>query len=513
MRRVEVDFDYVAEQAREIASRRYTEPPPIPEVLRNLEYDDYQKIRFNNNSYIWKDEGLPFAAGFFHLGYLYRDSMDIHEFTPTHEQRIRYLPTFFEFDDKDLQNSLPSSLGYAGFRVSTNMPGGENYWEVASFLGASYFRAVGLGQRYGASARGIAVNAGLSQEEEFPRFTKIWMGKPLGNAKELVIYALLEGKSLAGAYRFVLKPGEATAMDVKARIFMRESVQSFGIAPLTSMYWRGENRRSPETDYRPEVHDSDGLIIKERDNDPVWRPFDLADKTRLSYFSVDAFQGFGVMQRDREFANYQDMEAHYHKRPSVWVVAKNDWGPGFVRLVELPTDSEFDDNIVAFWEPVVLPEKGDRLDYEYTLHWNANQVPANYPEAYVLATRIGEDLSYPGTHLFVVDFRVPDSLGPEPPKEETPEEGESNEEEEETEEQEEAEKKPRKPPEALITVSGPSTLQDYQISWNGYANAWRVTMRVDSAEPGGEAVELRCQLEFEGEEKKLSEVWSYQWTR
>ncbi len=479
MRRVEVDFGYVSGIAAERAQRKYREPGPLPETLRNLSYDEYHKIRYNNDKYMWRDEGLSFAAGFFHLGYLYAEGIKVHEFTQTHEQHIRYLPAFFEFEDKALESSLPSSLDYAGFRLSTNLENGQRYAEFVSFLGASYFRAIGYGHRYGASARGIAVNAGLSDPEEFPRFTEVWLGKPLGNSQEMVVYALLEGPSITGAYQFVLRPGVETVIDVKARLFMRETVKSFGVAPLTSMYWRGENRASPERDFRPEVHDSDGVIILERDKDPVWRALDLDTKTRLSYFAVNSFKGFGLMQRDRAFESYQDMEADYHLRPSVLVEAKGDWGSGFAKLVELPTANEFEDNVILFWEPTVLPEKGDVLNYEYTMRWTSAAAPSDYPAARVASTRLGEDLSYPGTHVFVVEFGG-------------------------VERREE-------PPEVIATVGAPSALRDSRVMWNPHSNAWRVMLRLDTVGPDDPAVELRCQLRFADE--SVSEVWAYQWTR
>ena len=479
MRRVEVDFGYVSGVAAERAQRRYREPGPLPEVLQNLSYDKYQKIRYNNDKYLWRDEGLSFAAGFFHLGYLYREGIKVHEFTPTHEQHIRYLPAFFDFEDKELESALPSSLDYAGFRLSTNLENGQRYAEFVSFLGASYFRAIGYGHRYGVSARGIAVNAGLSDPEEFPRFTEVWLGKPLGNSQEMVVYALLEGPSLTGAYKFVLRPGVETVIEVKSRIFMRETVKSFGVAPLTSMFWRGENRASTESDFRPEVHDSDGAIILERDKDPVWRALDLDTKTRLSYIAVNAFTGLGLMQRDRNFESYQDMEADYHLRPSVLVETKGDWGSGFVKLVELPTANEFDDNIIAFWEPVVLPEKGDVLNFEYTMRWTSATAPSEYPAAQVSSTRVGEDLSYPGSHVFVVEFSGVERSD--------------------------------SPPEVIATVGAPSTLQDTRVMWNPYSKAWRVMIRVDTVGPDDPAVELRCQLRFA--DATVSEVWAYQWTR
>ena len=482
MRRVDVDFEYVSEQAAELAEKRFRSQRPMPQVLRDLSYDEYQQISYNNNEYLWLQEGLPFAVGFFHPGYLFEDRVDVREFTATHEQRIPYQSKLFEFGDEKLVRSLPSSLDFSGFRISTDLAEDTHYTEVVSFLGASYFRAVGFGHTYGASTRGLAVNSGLSLEEEFPRFTRVWLGKPLGNDRSLTIYALMNSPSLTGAYQFVLKPGRVTVIDVKMRIFLRESVQSFGVAPITSMFWRGENRMSPETDYRPEVHDSDGLIIRERDTNPIWRPLDLDDRTRLSYFSVDAFDGFGLMQRDRLFDHYQDMEADYHRRPSIWIDAKGDWGRGFVKLVELPTDGEFDDNIIAFFEPAVLPEKGEIVNYEYSIQWSGHGEPLGYVAETVTSTRLGEDQSYPGTHLFVVEFEA----GKEPA------DGEE-------------------PPEAVTSIGGPSVIRDTQVRWNPYSRSWRVTLRVDSVDKDDAAVELRCQLKFADE--SASEIWSYQWTR
>lgn len=479
MRRVEVDFEYVAERAEELAQASYQPPAPLPDVLKNLDYDDYRKIRYNVGNYLWKDEGLPFALGFFHPGFLYGDRVKVHEFTPTHEQHIRYLSSFFEFEDKELESSLPSSLDYAGIRLSYALDDGRDYREIVSFLGASYFRGTGFDLRYGTSARGIAINSGLGTQEEFPQFKELWLGKPLGNAQRLVMYALLDGPSVTGAYEFVIHPGEKTVMDVKAKLFLRESVESFGVAPLTSMYWRGENRKSPEYDYRPEVHDSDGVIVMEKDTDPLWRPFDLAERTRLSYFGVDDFTGYGLMQRDRDFESYQDMEAEYHKRPSVWVEAKGDWGAGFIKLVELPTHSEFDDNIIAFWEPSVLPEKGEVVEYEYSIHWTGDAAPSSYPSARVVSTRIGEDQSYPGTYVFVVDFEGSENDGV--------------------------------PPEAVTAVEGPAELVDKQVVWNPYSKTWRTTLRLSAVGQEVAAAEIRCQLHFS--DGSASETWAYQWTR
>ena len=477
MKRLDVDFEYVVERAEKLANRRYKAPDAIPEVLANLDYDSYQQIRYRNDEELWKDEGLPFVAGFFHLGYLYRESVDIHEFTSTHEQEIGYLDSFFDFGTNDFEGQLPKRLGYAGFRLASYVGNDREYREVGSFLGASYFRAVGMDQRFGSSARGLAINAGLSMPEEFPRFSEFWLGKPLGNANSITIYALLDSPSVTGAFAFTVLPGKDTEIRVKNRLFVREEIVSFGISPLTSMYWRGENRRAAESDYRPEVHDADGLLVWDGDEAPIWRPLDLDDKTRLSYFLAGGVSGFGLMQRDRDFDHYQDMEAEYHRRPSVWIEAKGDWGPGYVRLVELPTKNEFDDNIVAMWEPEVKPRPGDSVGYEYAIHWTKDPAPKGYPLLHVSDTRVGKDLSYPGTTVFVIDY----SGGTESLK-----------------------------PEIEAHVGGPGALVDSHLKWNAYSRSWRAVLRVSDPEEENGTVELKCHLKFE--DGSQSEVWAYQWS-
>lgn len=477
MRRVEVDFEYVASLAKDLSEEDYEEPDELPAFLSELDYDAYRKIRYNPEKYLWSDEGLPFSLGFFHPGFLHSDRIKVNEFTPTHAQHVRYLNEFFIFEDDELAGKMPSSLDYAGLRLSYAVDGEDDYREVASLLGASYFRGVGVGSHYGTSSRGIAINSGLGTEEEFPKFKEVWLGKPLDSSGSVVMYALLDGPSLSGAYEFVIRPGDSTVMQVKARLFVRKTMESFGVAPLTSMFWRGENRTSEQRDYRPEVHDTDGLIIAEKDNSPIWRAIDLGEKTRLSYFGVERLRGFGLMQRDREFANYQDLEADYHKRPSVWVEPKGDWGRGFVKLVELPTETEFEDNVVVFWEPAVIPEVGEELNYEYDLHWMPEPAPARYPASRVVSTRTGEDPSYPNTEVFVIDF----SGGQE-----------------------------RGEPELVSAVDGAASLVHEHVIWNPYSKSWRVVLRLEGLGEDGVA-ELRSQLLFPNGEN--SEIWAYQWTR
>jgi glucans biosynthesis protein len=260
--------------------------------------------------------------------------------------------------------------------------------EVVVFQGASYFRAVGKGQVYGLSARGLAIDTALPSGEEFPQFTEFWIERPKAAAKEITLYALLDSPRATGAYRFVVKPGVETTVDVKARLFLRENVSKLGIAPLTSMFYSGENQRSATEDYRPEVHDSDGLSIQSGTGEWIWRPLVNPKRLLVTSFAVTNPQGFGLMQRDRRFANYEDLEANYQRRPSAWVEPKGNWGTGRIELVQIPTPDETNDNIVAYWVPDAPPRAGTPMDIEYKLSWQ-NESETHPPLSWVTQTRRG----------------------------------------------------------------------------------------------------------------------------
>jgi glucans biosynthesis protein len=280
------------------------------------------------------------------------------------------------------------------------------------FLGASYFRALGAGQQYGLSARGLAIDTVGGQGEEFPRFKAFWIERPAPGATTLTIHALLDSPRATGAYRFVLRPGAETAVDVQARLFLRSGVATLGLAPLTSMFHHGEN--DPRAGhFRPEVHDSDGLslALSTRAGGPVewlWRPLINPKQPQVSSFQAARLHGFGLMQRDRAFASYEDAEARYERRPSAWVEPLNDWGPGMLQMLTLPTDDETNDNIVAYWVPAKAPQPGQPLDIAYRLHWQGAewQHPAT---GWTLQSRAGQGFKPLARHEFqyVVDFAGP----------------------------------------------------------------------------------------------------------
>jgi glucans biosynthesis protein len=329
-------LDDVARRARDIASRPYKAPPDrLPQELKDLDYDAMRDIRFKPQDALWRAEKLPFELMFLHLGRGVREPVAINTIEQGRVHKVPFDPAHFDYGRNRVDPQKLRDIGFAGFRVhyAVNTPSYKD--EVLVFLGASYFRALGKAQVYGVSARGLAVDTAQPEGEEFPRFSEFWIERPRRGATSLTIYALLESRRLAGAYRFVLAPGTDTVMQVSAQLFLRDPVGKLGIAPLTSMYAFGENQPGRD-DYRPEVHDSDGLSIESREGEWIWRPLVNPRRLLVTSFTLDSPRGFGLMQRDRQPTSYEDPEALYERRPSVWVEPAGAWGAGRVELVQIP---------------------------------------------------------------------------------------------------------------------------------------------------------------------------------
>ena len=417
-------FEDVAAIARRAAAQPYLAPVPrLPAELRSLNYDGLRDIRYRPEKAIWREQGLPFELQFFHLGGGNVLPVQIHE---VHEGRARLLgydPAAWDFGRHRFNRSAwgtgADALGHAGFRVhhALNNPAYKD--ELVVFLGASYFRALGKGQQYGLSARGLAIDTvGGAAGEEFPRFKAFWIERPAADAGTLTVHALLDSPRATGAVRFVLQPGDATAVDVRVRLFLRATqpgatpVAMLGLAPLTSMYLHGENQPQA-SDFRPEVHDSDGLLVAgqatpDAGTEWLWRPLVNPRQPIASSFTLQRLEGFGLMQRDRRFASYEDSEAHYERRPSAWVQPVGDWGAGRVVLLQLPTPDETEDNIVAAWVPATLPAPGQPLELAYRLHWQGDQ-PTQPPGGHTVQSRRGRSWAAPaaGELQFVIDFDGP----------------------------------------------------------------------------------------------------------
>lgn len=406
------DFDEVAARAKLQAQQPYrsTSVKPIPE-LQALTYDQYRDIRFRTDHALWRAEKLPFELMFFHLGKFQAEAVRINEITPQGTRHIRYRSADFDYGKNKLSPQTWGDIGFAGFRAHYSLNSGEYKDELLVFLGASYFRALGAGLRYGLSARGLAIDTVGGQGEEFPRFTEFWIAKPTAAATSLTIYALLDSPRASGAYQFDIRPGAETVMNVRSRIFLRAGVATLGLAPLTSMFAFGENQPH-RTDFRPEVHDSDGLMIATGDGEWIWRPLLNPGHMLTTSFSMRALRGFGLMQRDRNFSSYEDSEARYELRPSAWVEPVGSWGPGRVELMQFHTPDETNDNIVAYWVPDQLPAVGQPLDFAYRLHWQGTQQMRRPPGGWVAQTRIGRGFAEMATdeQQFVVDFTGPSLL-------------------------------------------------------------------------------------------------------
>jgi periplasmic glucans biosynthesis protein len=402
------DFDDVAAIAWRKARAPYETPDRAqPAELEALGYDRYRDIRFRPERAIWRAEGLPFDLMFFHRG---QGNLRV-RMNEVVADRARHLPydrVDFDFGKNTFSPEKWRDLDYAGLRVHYHLNGPQYKDELIVFLGASYFRALAAGTRYGLSARGLAVDTVGGQGEEFPRFSEFWMVKPTADARTLRLFALLDSPRVSGAYQLDVTPGDETVVDVRTRLYLRAPVGTLGVAPLTSMYQFGENQPH-RTDFRPEVHDSDGLMVATGDGEWIWRPLINPRETLTTSFSMRDPKGFGLIQRDRSFASYEDPEARYDLRTSAWVEPTGAWGAGRVELVQIHTPNETNDNIVAYWVPERLPAPGEPLDFTYRLHWQGARTVQQPPGAWVTQSRVGRgyrDLA-DDEQQFIVDFTGP----------------------------------------------------------------------------------------------------------
>jgi len=401
-----IDFglDDVEARARALAAEPFRDPRgEIPGWLMEIDYDSWREIRFRSEASLWRGGRLPFQVQFFHPGFLYDRRVRVNEVVAEGIRQITFSPEQFDYGLNAFASRIPQDLGYAGFRLHHPLNRPEVFDEVIVFLGASYFRAVGRGQGFGLSARALAIDTAEPSGEEFPYFREFWLVRPAPGAADIALYALLDGPRVTGAYRVVVRPGVATRLDVEARVFLREPVKKLGLAPLTSMFFVGESPDARFDDYRPEVHDSEGLLLHNETGEWLWRPLANPRRLRLSAFQTTNPQGFGLLQRDRVFDHYQDLETRPDRRPSAWVEPRGEWGAGHVELVEIPANDERNDNIVAYWVPAATPQPGERVEVSYSLSWTMEDEGRPLRGGRAVATRHDRGI-FDNAHRFVVDF-------------------------------------------------------------------------------------------------------------
>ena len=394
------------EKARRLALKPFQQPPKLPEPIAKIDYDQWRQIRFNPKEALWLKDKSPFHVEFFHLGWLFNRRVKINVVEPGKVVPVKFSPQMFTFGKNNFNPNVLKDLGFAGFRLDypINIP--TYYDEFAVFLGASYFRAVGRNEHYGLSARALAIDTALPSAEEFPWFKEFWLVRPGPKDTAMTLYALLDSPSLSGAYKFVIRPGKATLFDVTATLFLRKQVQKLGMAPLTSMFFYGEDTNCrPDNDFRPQVHDSDGLQISSSTGEWIWRPLINPKSLLVTSFQLTDPKGFGLFQRDVNFADYQDLEANYQMRPSAWIIPKRGFGKGRVELVEIPSNAEMYDNIVSYWVPAVSPMPGKAATFSYEIKWGPAQI-ANPPPGRVVATRTAAGKgNKKGTKMYIIDFK------------------------------------------------------------------------------------------------------------
>ncbi len=360
-------FDDVVRRARELAALPHETPSPLPEALARLDFDAWRDIRFRPERALLAQPGSQFRLQAFHPGFLYTRPVVINLIREGIAAPIPYAANLFDYGRNRFERPLPVNLGFAGFRLHYPLNDPRVHDELISFIGASYFRFLGEGQKYGLSARGLAIGVGAKETEEFPVFREFWVEQPEPNADRAVIYALLDSESLTGAYRFDVWAAKDAVVEVTATLFARKRVERLGIAPLTSMFFTGENDRRFVDDFRPELHDSDGLLMHTGAGEWIWRPLRNPTRIEAAAFVDNNIRGFGLMQRDRTFEHYQDLDLNYELRPSYWVEPLEGWGEGKVELFEIPTSDETNDNIVAQWAPDQPMEPGSTRTWRYKI--------------------------------------------------------------------------------------------------------------------------------------------------
>lgn len=397
------DMDDVAAQAMKLAEEPFEDPRgEVPEWLLQISYDQWRDIRYRPDRAVWRDRRSPFQVQFFHPGLYYDRVVKVNLVEADGTHTVPYSPSYFDYGKNEFASRVPQTLGYAGFRLHYPIKTLKYFDEVIVFLGATYFRAVGRNEVFGLSARGLAVNTAVSSGEEFPYFKEYWLVAPAPDAKELLVYALLDSPSLTGAYRFLVRPGDQTIVTVEARLFLRREIQKLGLAPLTGMFFLGENSLRRFEDFRPEVHDADGMLLRFQNGEWLWRPLDNPQALHISAFKMANPKGFGLVQRDRNFDHYQDIETRAERRPSVWVEPNGDWGPGRMELIEIPTDSDVNDNIITSWVPDALPKPGEPFAFSYTMYWYGDDT-TRPPAGRTVATRRDRGTAKEA-YRFVIDF-------------------------------------------------------------------------------------------------------------
>jgi periplasmic glucans biosynthesis protein len=479
--------DTVIAEARLLSKSPYSPPADtIPQSYKNLDYDQYRAIRFNKNLAVWAHDQLGYTAELFSAGYIYRTPVTVFAVEAGRAAELKYDADLFTYGPEVTRPPENAWPGFSGVRIHAPIDRPDFMDEFAVFQGASYFRSKATGQGYGMSARGLAVNTAQPPADEFPIFRSYWLVKPAPGAPSVTIFALLDSISVTGAYKFVISAGYNTVMNVECTLFPRTVMTYAGIAPLTSMFYLGPSGGFRADEARPRVHDSDGLSILNGKGEHIWRPLINPKRVQFSAFADNNLKGFGLLQRERRADRYQDLDARYEQRPSVWVEPEDIWGEGSVDLVELPTQTEYFDNIVAFWHPKEPLQAGGEYSYRYRLTW-CQEPPLRQNTATVAQTLVGASSRQDGARLFFVDFAGTEKFNLCDDLDDFCRNKNGN----------------------LELSASTGTFVNAALRRNRIAGGHRVSFEFQPAQ-GSTLADLRCLLAADG--KPVSEIWLYRWT-
>lgn len=476
-----VGFDQVAAAALKMAQEDYlTASPALPRSLRELTAEQYKLIRWNDEKTLWRKEGLPFQVRFFHPGHVYDRQIDIYEVNKQGTQKKTYSRQSFEFDPRLEGLKFFNVIGYAGFRLMYPINRPEQLDEVLRFLGGSDFQAVAKGLVLGAKSRALVIDpGGKDQPTEEPVFTSFWLRRPDTFSSQFTLLALLESRSVTGAYSFEVEPGEETRVRVRARLYFRRKVDKVGFAPLISMFWFGENTSNTFGDFRPEVHKSDGLLFQTDSGEWVWRPLAWIESAQVNIFANAGPKGYGLMQRDRDFSHYQDLNSLFHQMPSVWVQPVKGFNQGAVSLLQQPAQNDQADNVMAYWSPSTSPRPLEPVEIEYVLRWMTYS-PELPPVGRCVSTRVDLQDEANRREIFL-DF----SGGPL-----------------------DKVKQGDTPVPEVSSPNNAATISNVKIERNEFGKSWRVSFLAERTEDK-KPIELRCRVLVNG--TPASETWTYTW--
>ena len=467
--------DDVVALARDLSKRAYQPPRSVPTAWSEISYDDYNAIWFDGRNALWSEEpDTPLRRDVFAPGLYFPTPIDIRVVEDGFSKDLKFDLNVFDKTDKFPDLPITDALGYSGLRFRAELENPSIFQEFAVFQGASYFRAIGTGDIYGLSARGLAIDTASPSGEEFPEFRIFWLETPAPGAPHFVVHALLDSPSCTGAYRFQISHGQPLTMEVTTTLFPRRDLSNVGIAPLTSMFQYDQTNRHRFDDFRPAVHDSDGLAIVNGAGETIWRPLANPNTLQISAFLDSNPKGFGLLQRAREYRDFAALEALYQRRPGGWIDPQEHWGRGSVTLVEIPTPSEIFDNIVCYWRPTKGLPKGSETTLSYKMTWGDDMAFGRGIS--VLNTMIGSAFEGNGT-IVLIDFA---------PGSEVPNDLDAID---------------------IVVQGSAGDVSDGVLQRNPETGGPRLAFKFH---PGDAAlIEFRAQLRLNG--APLSEVWLYRW--